>query len=81
MSLQADIKWIQSELSQVTDPELISAFKSLLTYRKKQVTRDWWDEISEDERAEINEGIRQADNGEVISHGEVKKSYNKWLSR
>ena len=81
MSLQVDIKWIQSELSQVTDPELISAFKSLLTYRKRQVTRDWWDEISEDERAEINEGIRQADNGEVISNEEVKKSYNKWLSR
>ena len=37
MNLQADISWIQAELSKVRDPELITAFKSLLKYRKKQV--------------------------------------------
>jgi hypothetical protein len=37
MDLQADIKWIKSELNQVTDQNLIEAFKQLLTYRKNKV--------------------------------------------
>lgn len=36
MSLQEDIKWIQSEISKVKDPDFIAAFKSLLKYHKKQ---------------------------------------------
>ena len=79
MDLQADINWIKAELMKVKDPELISAFKSLLKYRKKKVQADWWDEISDKEKAEINEGIDQADKGELISHDEMKKSYSKWL--
>ena len=79
MDIQADIKWIQAELMKVRDPELISAFKSLLKYRKKKLQTDWWDEISDEEKAEINEGIDQADKGELISHAEIKKSYSKWL--
>jgi len=43
MDIQAEIKWIQSELLKVNDPELIKAFKSLLKYRKNQEAKS--DEI------------------------------------
>lgn len=42
---------------------------------------DWWDEIDENERAEIKEGLSQADRGEVIPHKEVMSKYQKWLSK
>jgi predicted transcriptional regulator len=42
---------------------------------------DWWDEIDEDEKAEIEEGIAQADRGEVIPHQEVMAKYQQWLSK
>lgn len=79
VKLQEDIKWIQSELQHVTDPELILAFKNLLKYRRRQESKDWWNEISTDEQNEINEGIQQADNNELIGNDEIKKSYSKWL--
>lgn len=79
VKLQEDIKWIQSELQHVTDPELILAFKNLLKYRRRQESKDWWNEISTDEQNEINEGIQQADNNELIDHDEIKKSYSNWL--
>lgn len=45
---------------------------------KKEV--DWWDEISAEERAEIEEGLVQADKGELVPHKEVMlKYYKKWL--
>lgn len=35
MSIKTDIDWIKSELDKVNDPDLISAFKSLLHYQER----------------------------------------------
>ena len=78
MDLQADIDWIKSELSSVKDPNLIEAFKQMLTYRKKQVKADWWNEVSASEKEEIEEGIKQIENGDFITHDEVLANPRKW---
>lgn len=39
MNIQAEIKWIQNQLNEVTDPDLIAAFKNLLNYRKKKTAK------------------------------------------
>jgi predicted transcriptional regulator len=74
-----DIKAEKLELIQwlagVRDTGIIKEFVDL----KKSKQVDWWDAISADERAEISEGIAQADRGEVIPHEEVMKKYGKWL--
>ena len=35
MSIKTDINWIKDELDKVDDPDLISAFKSILNYRER----------------------------------------------
>ena len=40
---------------------------------KKEKGADWWDEISDSERAAIEEGLAEADRGELIPHEEVMK--------
>jgi predicted transcriptional regulator len=72
MDLQADIKWIKSELNQVTDQNLIEAFKQLLTYRKNKV-----DESNLDNA--LDRAIKDAEEGRVKSHDEIRKKYTKWL--
>jgi predicted transcriptional regulator len=62
------IQW----LAQLTDVNVIEQIKAL---RKEK--SDWWQEISEEERAEIEEGLAQADRGEVKSHEEVMAKYDK----
>lgn len=37
MNIQAEIKWIQNQLNDVTDPDLITVFKTLLNYQKKSI--------------------------------------------
>jgi hypothetical protein len=61
-------------LTQLTDEKVIAEIVALRN--KKQ---DWWDEISADEKAEIEEGIAQANRGETKPHAEVRKKYEKWL--
>ncbi|MEN8229142.1 MAG: hypothetical protein ABFS38_13370 [Bacteroidota bacterium] len=41
--------------------------------RKQREGTDWWDEISDAEKTAIEEGIAEADRGELIPHEEVMK--------
>lgn len=77
MDLQADRNWIISEIAKVQDPELISAFKSLLKYRAKQNQPDWWDELPDSVQESIEKGIDQANNGETLPHEVVMNKFKK----
>lgn len=75
MDIQAEKLRLIEWLAGLNDTKTLSEFISLK--KKKEV--DWWDEISAEERNEIEEGLKQADNGELISHEEVMSKYKKWL--
>ncbi len=64
------IQW----LAQLTDEGVIAKIKAL-----RDEKADWWDEINEDEKSEIIEGIAQADRGELTPHSQIKSKYDKWL--
>lgn len=72
--MQAEKLGLIQWLAQLTDENMIAKIKAL-----RNEKADWWDEISPEERAEIEEGLLQADKGEVIPHAEIRKKYKKWL--
>ncbi len=39
---------------------------------------DWWDQLSEEEKQEIETGIKEAESGKLIEHDKVMESFNKW---
>ena len=41
----------------------------------REQEKDWWDQLSKEEKAEIEEGLAQADRGEVVPHKEVMAKY------
>ncbi|MFB2119483.1 hypothetical protein [Parapedobacter sp. 2B3] len=73
MDTQADIKWIQRELSKVRDPDLIEVFKRLLQFRKKNMAatiQEYNDDIEASEK-----DIKA---GRVYSQNEVDKLNEVW---
>ena len=68
------IELIQS-LSTLNDETVID---KLMKLRNKE-KRDWWDEISEEEKKSIEKGIEDSKAGNLKPHSEVKKLYEKWL--
>ena len=40
---------------------------------------DWWDEITDEEKAAIDKGMEDIKAGRVKPHKEAKKLYAKWL--
>ena len=58
--------------------EDISMIDQLMKLRDSERT-DWWAEISKEERESIEQGIKDADEGKVISHDQAREIYGKWL--
>ena len=65
------IQW----LTTLDDKSLI---QKILDLRKSE-TKDWWNEISDSEKASIEKGLSDADNAKLNSHSEARKIYEKWL--
>ncbi len=74
MDMKAEKLGLIQWLAQLTDESMIV---KILALRNDQ--EDWWDQITAEEKAEIEEGLLQADRGEVKSHSEIRKKYERWL--
>ena len=75
MDLQAEKIRLIEWLAGVNDTEILTEFITL----KEEKEKDWWDEISDEERAEIRHGMDQADEAELLTHEEVMSKYKEWL--
>ncbi len=54
-------------LTELKDAEILKQLKAI------KEGQDWWDQISEEERLAIDEGLAQLDRGEGIPHDQVMK--------
>lgn len=62
------IEW----LVKVENPDLITQVEKI--YESSQPNdQDWWDDLSEDEKLGIAEGIEELDQGDSFSYEEVRK--------
>lgn len=77
--MELDIQKKKIELIQwLTTLEDSSIIQKILDLRIKE-SKDWWEEISEEERKSIDKGISEAEEGKLKPHSEAKKIYGKWL--
>lgn len=56
------------------DESLLEKLETILKANKK----DWFSELSSEEQAEIEIGIKQADNNELVSQETVMNKFAKW---
>lgn len=75
MDIQSEKLRLIQWLAGLNDAKVLSEFIQL----KKAKELDWWDDISLEEREEIETGILQAESGEVSTHSEVMEKYKKWF--
>ena len=75
----AELKQNIINLLQSTEDEskLIVAYNAL----KKDNEHDWWDDLTDEQKASVEKGIKQADNGELIPHNEARKQIDALLAK
>lgn len=73
MNIQAEIKWIQTELGKVNDPSLIEIFIKLLKYRKSAIETSL-----EDYNRELDEANARIESGKFITQEDLEKEASQW---
>ena len=75
MNLQAAKLELIQWLSTIDDPIIIEKILAIRNNEKE----DWWENLSALEKESINEGIEDADAGNLKDHDQARKIYGKWL--
>ena len=60
------------------DEKTLRIFHEILQIENE---KDWWDKLPAEIKKGIENGIEQADKGQVISHQEFLKLNKKWLKK
>lgn len=47
--------------------------------KNRQSQKDWWNEITDEEKASIEKGLEDVKAGRIIPHEKVKQEYEKRL--
>jgi len=77
MNIQSEKLKLIAWLFRLKDQSIIEKLKWLRENQNE--ASDWWDEISEAEKASIDRGLDDIKHGRVSPHEEVRKKYEKWL--
>jgi len=71
MDIQLEKLELIKIIAETEDVSLIKSFKKLLKKEKK----DWWEDLSDEQKADIEEGIADADAGRVVSYESVMSKH------
>ena len=63
------IEW----LTKLEDPDIIAYLKVVKDSNFSD--RNWWYDLTDEQKAGIERGLRDVDAGRVVSHNDVKKKY------
>ena len=71
MDIQLEKEALIKKLLETNDESIIAAVKNIFKSEKK----DWWDELSQEQKEEIEEGDRQINNGEFVLYEDLMKKF------
>ncbi|WP_396177831.1 hypothetical protein [Flavobacterium sp.] len=71
MDIQLEKLELIKLLAETDNPSIINDIKKIFYGEKK----DWWQELSDEQKAAIEEGIKDADEGRVVSHEYFMKKF------
>ncbi|MCV9931546.1 hypothetical protein OIU80_04575 [Flavobacterium sp. LS1R47] len=71
MDIQLEKLELIKMLTEIDNPKIIESIKKILMKEKK----DWWDDLTDAQKEEIELGVEQFKNGQVISYESVMKKH------
>lgn len=71
MDIQLEKAALMKLLSETNDESIIASIKNIFSSEKK----DFWDELSEEQKFEIEESDREIDRGEYVLYEDLMKKF------
>lgn len=76
----SDIAILKKQAKKYLDTADEKVVKMVFAMLEVDAQKDWWDDVSDQAKASIKRGLKDAEAGRLTSHKEVLKKYKKWLS-
>lgn len=71
MNIQLEKLELIKLLAETNDESIIASIKNIFNSKKK----DWWDDLTDEQKHEIEEGERQIERGEFVDFEEFIQKY------
>ncbi|HEY1195455.1 hypothetical protein [Flavobacterium sp.] len=71
MDIQLEKLELIKLLADTENPAILKSIRKI--FKKEQ--KDWWDDLTDEQKAEIEEGERQIERGEFILYEDMMKKY------
>ena len=71
MNIELEKSKLMKLLEETNDESILASIKKIFTTKKK----DWWDELTEEQKFEIVEGERQIERGEFVLYEDLMKKF------
>ena len=78
---EAEVKALRNKIKKGIDEADVKLLRMVHQIIEIENEKDWWDDLPSEVQASIDEGIKQADKGQVIPHDEFMKRNKKWFSK
>lgn len=75
-----EIASMKKQVKKYIDTADEKVVKMVFAMLEVDAQKDWWDDLGKEEKASIQRGLKDAEEGKVVSHKEAMKKYKKWLS-
>ena len=72
MNIQAEKLELVRLILDTSNPHIIKMIKELFI---KSQAKDFWDTLSSEEKLDIEKGIKEIDNGDIVDYNELMKSF------
>ena len=77
----AELKELRHEVKRYIDKADERVVKMVYAMLESDSETEWWDEMPDEIKADLEESMSQAARGQVTSHEEVKKKYPQWFTK
>lgn len=78
---ETEVKALKKEIKKYLDSADERMLRIVFTMLEADAEKDWWDDLPLEVQQGIEEGIKQADRGEVITHEEFMEKNKKWFKK
>lgn len=79
MNLELEKNWLLKKIAAINNEGLILKLKAIIN--EDAGDTDFWDELPDDLKNEVEVAIAEIEEGRFSSHNEVMKQYEKWLKK
>ena len=75
------VKKMRTEVKKYIDTADEKVVKMVHAMLEVDADAGWWDALPDNTKAEVEEALKQADNGETMTHGQIKKKHPQWFTK